>query len=264
MIHYAMGSNMSNFNFLDLPDELQEHVFRFLDLKTLLNCRQTCKKICETLSSDRVWRNILCRKIGLKNLALCGVTANVHLKWQWSFLLAKHGLLGKNLLKSAELLSSWNVLSSGGDGWTVECPPHGADPLPEEAGVSSCFATSFHSCSKQQVIDLWKCGFAPGFLDELQPKIIYGEWYAGRFDCGCVYELKLELINKDHKRIMIEECRETIQQWEGSAWNKIHKELKDYGPGLRYIKFFNGGMDLLYWKGHYGAKMAGPFLIITL
>lgn len=255
---------MNYFNFPDLPVELQEHIFCFLDLKTLLNCRLTCKKFYEILSSDRVWRNILTRQIGLENLAQCGITPKVHLNWQWSFLLAKHRSLGKNLLKSPHLLKSWKIISSGGDGWTVESPPHGADPLPQEVGVSSCFATSFHSCSKQQVIDLWKSGFAPEFLDELQPKIIFGEWYAARFDCGSVYELKIELRNKDRKKIVVEECRETIQQWEGNAWNQIHKELKDYGPGLRYIKFFHGGMDLLFWKGHYGSKMAGPYLKITL
>jgi len=33
--------------------------------------------------------------------------------------------------------------------------------------------------------------------------------------------------------------------------------FQSYGPGVRYIKFYHGGMDTQFWAGHYGSKMSG-------
>lgn len=33
--------------------------------------------------------------------------------------------------------------------------------------------------------------------------------------------------------------------------------FKNYGPGVRFIKFYHGGVDTQFWAGHYGSKMSG-------
>jgi hypothetical protein len=45
--------------------------------------------------------------------------------------------------------------------------------------------------------------------------------YAGRFDCGCVYEMKCELLNEREEPLTDFKCRESIEQWEGGAWHKV-------------------------------------------
>lgn len=40
--------------------------------------------------------------------------------------------------------------------------------------------------------------------------------------------------------------------------------FKNYGPGVRFIKFYHGGMDTQYWSGHYGSKMSGACVKLTL
>jgi F-box protein 6 len=70
-------------------------------------------------------------------------------------------------------------LSTGGSNWTVEDPPQGADTVPEgeEFGnFTGCFATSYHSCSKEQVVDLLSEGVNSKIMDEFQPIIEVSEW----------------------------------------------------------------------------------------
>jgi len=67
----------------------------------------------------------------------------------------------------------WNFKSNGGDQFAVEKPPVGCgEPSPRD----TCFVTSFHSCSKEQMINLKEVGAAPSFMDLLQPEIVISEW----------------------------------------------------------------------------------------
>jgi hypothetical protein len=76
-------------------------------------------------------------------------------------------------------LRSWNILSDGGDHWTVQDRPHGADSVPQSEefnNLTSCFATSFHSCSKEQIVDLLLEGMNSKMMDEIRPIIEVSEW----------------------------------------------------------------------------------------
>lgn len=37
-----------------------------------------------------------------------------------------------------------------------------------------------------------------------------------------------------------------------------------YGPGIRFIKFYHGGMDTQFWAGHYGSKMTGACIKLKI
>ena len=78
----------------------------------------------------------------------------------------------------AEKLKFWKVKSEGGDKFAFEQPPTSSDIVPAEAELendleNACFATSFHSCSKQQVIEL---KLLPQVIDEYKPYITFTDW----------------------------------------------------------------------------------------
>lgn len=79
-------------------------------------------------------------------------------------------------------LKHWIVLSKGGDGFACESPPVGSNEVPVEAQNESklvenaCFATSYHSCSKEQIIDLSALRIPPEVIKQCKPKIHIKDW----------------------------------------------------------------------------------------
>ncbi|XP_072039827.1 F-box only protein 6-like [Amphiura filiformis] len=178
----------------------------------------------------------------------------------------------RNLIRNCSgqdgLKHGWNILENGGNYWKVEKDHGGSDDLPEEAlalsnNVSYNFATSYGWCSMEQIIDLTKEGVSEELLDgEIQPDIVVTEWYAARFDCGNTYEMSVTLLTKPklEKKYTLAEFNVgpvLTPQWAPRNWNKVEHVFCDYGPGLRYIRFFHKGKDTQFWAGHYGCKMAG-------
>ncbi|CAN7975442.1 unnamed protein product, partial [Ixodes persulcatus] len=87
----------------------------------------------------------------------------------------------------------------------------------------SCFATSYGVCSKEQVISLVKEGVVPEVLDIFKPAIEVSEWwvYAGRFDCGCMYRLIVELLDVAKKPVATFDTGELVTpQWAGRQWQQ--------------------------------------------
>lgn len=52
--------------------------------------------------------------------------------------------------------------------------------------------------------------------------------YAGRFDCGCVYECVFSLLDEAKNVIDDFKFRTNINQWEGSEWHKVRIPLHPY------------------------------------
>jgi len=79
-------------------------------------------------------------------------------------------------------LKHWIVISKAGDGFAYEQPPAGSDEVPVEAENESkvvenaCFATSYHSCSKEQIIDLSALKIHPEVIKQCKPKIHMTDW----------------------------------------------------------------------------------------
>ncbi|RVE70912.1 hypothetical protein OJAV_G00068590 [Oryzias javanicus] len=46
-----------------------------------------------------------------------------------------------------------------------------------------------------------------------------------------------------------------IAAWNDQQWNLFNHVFKDYGPGVRYIKFTHGGKDTQFWAGWYGVRV---------
>lgn len=149
-------------------------------------------------------------------------------------------------------MKGWQILENGGDKWKIEelMVPHPNDK------VRKNFVTSYGMCRKAQLIDLETEGYSPSFMDQFQPDIRISDWYAPRFDCGSVYTIFVQLLN--HKKEVVEKFNPDaihFEQWNDQQWNQITHVFKNYGPGVRYIRFSHGGKDTQYWAGWYGIRV---------
>lgn len=243
----------------NIPEEVLIHILSYVDAQTLVNLRLCCK-LWKELIDKEVWKMKAYRE---RYSSLRSVNPKLKLPWYVYYIICIRDPFEKNLIRNhcgQEQLGHWNIKSSGGDRWVIEDPPQGADTLPESEEIenlSSCFATSFYSCSKEQLINLNEHGFNDKIMDEVQPDIEVSEWYAGRFDCGCIYEMQAELQNENQEEVVNFSCRESIEQWQGREWNKVSHVFRNYDKGVRFIRFYHGGVDTQFWAGHYGSKMTG-------
>jgi F-box associated region len=65
-------------------------------------------------------------------------------------------------------------------------------------------------------------GIPEKIMDDYKPVIKFSEWYAGRFDCGCVYECEVSLMDVKSKVLASYPFRAFIKQWEGGVWHKVN------------------------------------------
>lgn len=74
-------------------------------------------------------------------------------------------------------------------------------------------------------------------MKQHKPHIYISEWMAGRFDCGCRYQLGILGFGKNYDREIEATTRmlsytvkplfhktkeETVEQWQGRAWKKVN------------------------------------------
>ncbi|KAJ8939456.1 hypothetical protein NQ318_023082 [Aromia moschata] len=120
-------------------------------------------------------------------------------------------------------------------GFELEDLPYGSEPLsldvPDFNGCTSCFATSFYECKKIQEISLRKKRLLRYILNQFKPHIYVIEWAAGRYDCGCRYQLGIRgyeedgIVDMDFDDGSIIPLfyitkEMVVQQWEGKKWEK--------------------------------------------
>ncbi|KAB5546387.1 hypothetical protein PHYPO_G00071460 [Pangasianodon hypophthalmus] len=232
----------------DLPLTVVEEILLNLPGKQVICvCRLVCNAWKSVVDSTAFWRE-RCRREGLKP----PITYKVPKDWQTFYVLCNKR---RNLLKNPnanESFTGWKILENGGDRWIVD-NVFAAHP---DDTVTKCFVTSYGRCIKSQLINLEKEGYSPVFMDQIQPNIVISDWYAPRWDCGSVYEIRVELLNHRKKTIQFFQPEPvTFLQWNDQQWNWMTHTFKDYGPGVRFILFKHGGKDTQYWAGHYGIRV---------
>ena len=158
----------------------------------------------------------------------------------------------------------------GGDGWSIEewierGKPMDQNVLKENGGCTKNYVTSYYWCCRWQMIDLHKYGFVPEVMDVVQPAIVVSEWFCARWDCGSIFKIKIALLDEDFKFLKTYEHSEETAQWRGGdlGWRKVKHIFRDYGAGVRYVLFLDGGKDTKWWAGHYGSKMAAAHVEIN-
>uniref|UniRef100_A0A8C1D0U4 Uncharacterized protein n=1 Tax=Cyprinus carpio carpio TaxID=630221 RepID=A0A8C1D0U4_CYPCA len=166
-----------------------------------------------------------------------------------------------NLLKNPSAqdgLRGWKIVRSGGDCWVIG---ENWKPIPDS--VTSCFVTSYGLCLKRQLIDLNKEGYSETFMDQVQPHIKISDWYGPRWDCGSEYQICVELLDQRKNPIKTFQPEKVILSFKSSEqWCEMSHVFKNYGPGVRFIRFTHGGNDTQFWAGHYGIRVTNSSVVI--
>ncbi|XP_077070414.1 F-box only protein 44-like isoform X1 [Siphateles boraxobius] len=237
-------------------------------------CRLVCREWKELVDSAAHWRE-RCRREGIQP---CDASRPPE-DWRMFYFITKKR---RNLLKNPRAddeFQGWEIVQNGGDHWLAE---ENRKPFPDDK-VTKCFITSYgfdildpsrkfnqsrqsthesliifflRLCLKQQLIDLKKEGYSGAFMDQLQPPIKISDWYAPRFDCGCQYEVCVELLDQSKKPIKSFQPEKVFfQQWNDEPWCQMTHIFKEYGRGVRFIRFTHGGKDTQFWAGWYGIRV---------
>ena len=163
--------------------------------------------------------------------------------------------------------SSWG----GGDKWSIESgwikpdEPSHEQVIKENEGCTKNYVTSYEWCCREQIVELSKYGYVNSIMDTIQPPISVSEWFSARWDCGSTFCIRVDLLNSENKVVAKYEDSITTDQWQGGelGWRKVEHVFKDYGSGVRFVRFADGGKDTQFWAGHYGSKMAGARMFIS-
>ncbi|XP_051280721.1 F-box only protein 6 isoform X3 [Dicentrarchus labrax] len=233
---------------LPVPLDIVEEIFLNLPYhQVVCICRLVCHQWKEVADSESFWKE-RCRREGYRLRDPFKIPED----WRLFYFLCKQR---RNLLKNPRAedeMNNWHILENGGDNWKIEdlMTPH-----PNET-VKKNFVTSYGMCKKMQLIDLGMEGYNQSFMDQFQPDIRISDWYAPRWDCGSEYKIHVALLNQ-RKRPIKAFSPDTIyfEQWNDQKWNQITHVFKNYGPGVRYIRFTHGGKDTQFWAGWYGIRI---------
>jgi len=160
-------------------------------------------------------------------------------------------------------MSGWTIIANGGDGWRVGTIGEYEGPYEGDY----YFGTSYEWCKRSQEVDLLAKGYTEAQLDAA-PTVCAKEWFGqgNPYDRGKYY-LKVELRDKDHNAIASWDSGEHWTTWRGSgaaSWDQLTRDFSDYGPGLRYIYWEDGGKDENWWGHWYGAKLDAASLTTTV
>lgn len=206
------------FNGTYVPEEIVNLILSHVE-GDVLNCALVCKSWHNIVKSFGFWARKYERKFGKKAKKF---------PWYVYYCLFNTDFFDEYRLKNncGELdFEHWKILKNYGDEFRVENPPAGADELPSNVkdfnGHTSCFATSYYECCKEQDVPLDGRPVYSLILDTYKPHIYASEWVAGRFDCGSTYTLRCTLHGKNEKFIADKFETFHVEQWAGSTWSKV-------------------------------------------
>nr|XP_011725096.1 F-box only protein 6 [Macaca nemestrina]XP_011725097.1 F-box only protein 6 [Macaca nemestrina]XP_011725098.1 F-box only protein 6 [Macaca nemestrina]XP_011725099.1 F-box only protein 6 [Macaca nemestrina] len=244
----------------ELPENILLELFTHVPARQLLlNCRLVCSLWRDLIDLMTLWKR-KCLREGFITEDWDQPVAD----WKIFYFLRS---LHRNLLRNPcaeEDMFAWQIDFNGGDRWKVESLPgaHGTDfPDPK---VKKYFVTSYEMCLKSQLVDLVAEGYWEELLDTFRPDIVVKDWFAARADCGCTYQLKVQLTSADYFVLAsFEPPPVTIQQWNNAAWTEVSYTFSDYPRGVRYILFQHGGSDTQYWAGWYGPRVTNSSIVIS-
>jgi hypothetical protein len=216
------------------PEEIVAIILSFVDPKDLLRTALVCKRWCNIIKSDPFWATVYNRHFYKKPKKL---------PWYVYYCALTTNYFDQNLIKNGngqEGFRHWKIIMNYGDEFRVEDPPSGSDELPSNVpefyGKTSCFATSYYECNKLQEISFENNNIMQLILDRYKPHIEVSEWFAGRFDCGCVYNLwcKLYGIRSDKtEKKPFESDHSDAGEVES---DEAEEELLCFGPDLHVVE----------------------------
>ncbi|XP_075459579.1 F-box only protein 6-like isoform X2 [Ascaphus truei] len=235
-----------------LPENVLLDVLSLVPARDLAHrCRPVCSLWRDIIDSPTLWK----RKCHHKGFISKDCKRNPR-DWKiFYFICSLKGNLLQNQRANQDL-KFWNIEQNGGDHWKIE-------NLPGEHGQEFLDKQVKKSCKKSQLIELKRKGYSDELMDVVQPDIVVKDWFAPRRDCGCKYEVLVQLLSKD-KETLQEFCPEPVimQQWSDAQWQQMKHTFRNYGTGVRYIYFQHGGQDTQFWAGWYGVRVTDSSVTI--
>ncbi|KAG8182280.1 hypothetical protein JTE90_029352 [Oedothorax gibbosus] len=258
-------ANSSSKNDLSELDDVLVHILSFMSVEDLIfNCRFVCKEWKEIIDGNGLWK-IKCKR---ENRCIPSAILNP-IPQHYYRKIYIFNPFGRNLVYNPcgkDQFDGWMLRSiDDGDGFKVEDPPQGSDPVPKEVGSQSCFVTSYEWCIKCQLVDLIRRGVPKEILKLETTKVEVGEWYAARSDCAAEYKLDVSLlflqraIDPPKPPHDVFDHTDTIKQGKGKQWHKVSHTFQNLGES-RCVCFQHSAKDLEKKKGHYGMKMTGSYV----
>ncbi|MEI7435741.1 MAG: MBG domain-containing protein, partial [bacterium] len=149
----------------------------------------------------------------------------------------------------------WTQIANGGDGLV-------AAAWGNQHSGSNLFATSSGWMQRCQTNNLLSLGFTAAALDSA-PAITVGEWFQTSPSYGGQFYLKVELRDAS-LNVIAGWTNGTVASpvvWGvNSNWTLIAHTFTNYGAGVRYVRFEDGGKDTLNWAGNYGIMLDDAYV----
>ncbi|XP_043849104.1 F-box only protein 6-like isoform X2 [Dromiciops gliroides] len=208
----------------DLPENVLLELFSLVPAwKLLRHCRPVCSLWRDVIDQVSLWKR-KCLREGFISEDRDQPVAG----WKVFYFLCS---LHRNLIRNPcgeEGLKFWKIDQNGGDYWKVEETPgaHGKEfPDPR---VKKYFVTSYDDCLKSQIVDLKAEGYWKELMDTVRPDIVIKDWFAARYDCGCRYQICVQLLSADF--IVLDKFEPPpveIEQWSDCEWREGSKDSRD-------------------------------------
>jgi hypothetical protein len=151
-------------------------------------------------------------------------------------------------------MSGWTIDAAGGNGWSTNFDGD------VHSGAHS-FQTSYALDRRHQLIDLTQF-LSPAQLDAA-PAFSAGEWVHTRFDAGGYYYILIQLLAADQTTVIASFNSGTatalITLPANSPWTLVSNTFTGYGPGVRYLRFEDGGYSVPFFGGNYGTHFDDAF-----
>ncbi|XP_066493987.1 F-box only protein 6-like isoform X1 [Tiliqua scincoides] len=245
-------------NIGDLPEDVMLEILSFVPARHLVrSCRLVCLLWRDLVDLSTLWKR-KCQQEGY----LSETPDSGNRDWRIFYFLCN---LKRNLIRNPcaeDAFNSWSFQSNEGNEWKVEELPGDCGKDFPHPHIRKYFVTSYGPCVKFQLFSLKDEGYWDELMDETRPDIVVKDWYAARFDCGCRYQLTVQLLSADY--IVLQEFHpdDVILQPGDVDWCEVSHTFHNYAPGVRRILFSHGGQDTQFWAGWYGVRVTNSSLTI--
>ncbi|XP_017209051.1 uncharacterized protein isoform X2 [Danio rerio] len=232
---------------LEIPLDVVEEILLNLPAHQVVRvCRLVCPEWKELVDSAAHWRE-RCRREGIQP---CDAS-RPPVDWCQFYILNKNR---RNLIKNPKAeagLQGWEIAGNGDACWLTE---ENRKPFPENT-VTRCFVSFNGLCLKRQLIDLQKEGYSAAFMDQLQPDIKISDWYTTNTHYKNLYQVNMQLLDEEMQAITSYHPYKMFLEGDNYPWCEITHVFRNYGPGVRFIRFTHGGLGKQTPRGHNGIRL---------
>lgn len=152
----------------------------------------------------------------------------------------------------------WTKIN-GGNGWSINMVELGLIGTPHSG--DNFWVSSYLNCTLSQTIDLLTAGFTEAQLDAV-PNIKTGAFVATNTRTGSHTTIKLELLAANNTILSTHYVCNELNIPVNTSWTEKSIIVRNYGTGVRKIKFYLIGRDERVWTGHFGTQFDDAFVYV--